>query len=122
MENSKSLDLNLYEVRIDSSFIENTSLIETFLYECQCALFLVDITNTDSFSLIKDLLHVIKLDKFPYLKRILVQNKYDLESTRQVTSYEVKEYLDNNQSLDSLEISLKNGDNIKELLKKINTI
>ena len=121
LENSKSLDLNLYEVRIDSSFIENTSLIETFLYECQCALFLVDITNTDSFSLIKDLLHVIKLDKFPYLKRILVQNKYDLESTRQVTSYEVKEYLDNNQSLDSLEISLKNGDNIKELLKKINT-
>ena len=121
MENSKSLDLNLYEVRIDSSFIENTSLIETFLYECQCALFLVDITNTDSFSLIKDLLHVIKLEKFPYLKRILVQNKYDLESTRKVTSYEVKEYLDNNQSLDSLEISLKSGDNIKELLKKINT-
>ena len=60
------------------------------------------------------------MEKFPYLKRILVQNKYDLESTRKVTSYEVKEYLDNNQSLDSLEISLKSGDNIKELLKKIN--
>ena len=121
LENSKSLDLNIYEIRIDSTFIQNKSIIETFLYECQCALFLVDITNTDSFNLIKDLLHVIKLEKFPYLKRILVQNKYDLESTRQVTSYEIKEYLDNNPNLENLEISLKNGDNAKELLKKINT-
>ena len=81
MENSKSLDVNIYEVRIDPSFIQNKSLIETFLYECQCALFLVDITNTDSFTLIKDLLNEIDVQNYPYLKRILVQNKYDLEST-----------------------------------------
>ena len=74
MENSKSLDLNLYEIRIDSNFIKNQSIIETFLYECQCAIFLVDITNADSFTLIQDLLKVIKLDIFPYLKIILVQN------------------------------------------------
>ena len=121
MENSKSLDVNIYEVRIDPSFIQNKSLIETFLYECQCALFLVDITNTDSFTLIKDLLNEIDANNYPYLKRILVQNKYDLESTRQVTSYEINQYLENNPNLDSLEISLKNGDNVKELLKKINT-
>ncbi len=121
MDQSKSLDLNIYEIRIDSSLIEDVSLIETFLYECQCALFLVDITNTDSFKLIKDLLNVIKMEKFPYLKRILVQNKYDMESTRQVTSYEIKEYIDNNTSIDNQEISLKSGDNLKELLKKINT-
>ena len=60
------------------------------------------------------------MEKFPYLKAILVQNKLDLESTRQVTSYELKEYLDNNKSLDSQEISVKNGDNIPELIKKIN--
>ena len=121
MENSKSLDVNIYEVRIDPSFIQNKSLIETFLYECQCALFLVDITNTDSFTLIKYLLNEIDVNNYPYLKRILVQNKYDLESTRQVTSYEINQYLENNPNLDSLEISLKNGDNVKELLKKINT-
>ena len=121
LENSKSLDLNIYEIRIDSTFIQNKSIIETFLYECQCALFLVDITNTDSFNLIKDLLNEIDVQNYPYLKRILVQNKYDLESTRQVTSYEIKEYLDKNPNLENLEISLKNGDNAKELLKKINT-
>ena len=121
LDNSKTLDINIYEVRIDSNFVGNKSLIETFLYECQCALFLVDITNTDSFTLIKDLLNTIEVKNFPYLKGILVQNKYDLESTRQVTSIEIKEYLDNNTHLDNLEISLKNGDNVKELMKKLNT-
>ena len=121
LDNSKTLDINIYEVRIDSNFVGNKSLIETFLYECQCALFLVDITNKDSFTLIKDLLNTIEVKNFPYLKGILVQNKYDLESTRQVTSYEIKEYLDNNTHLDNLEISLKNGDNVKELMKKLNT-
>ena len=121
LDNSKTLDINIYEVRIDSNFIGNKSIIETFLYECQCALFLVDITNTDSFTLIKDLLNNIEVNNFPYLKIILVQNKCDLESTRQVTSYEIKGFLDNNPNIDNLEISLKNGDNVKELMKKINT-
>ena len=120
MDQSKSLDLNIYEIRIDDDFNKNVSIIETFLYECQCALFLIDITNSESFKLIKDLLNVIKIEKFPYLKRILVQNKIDLEGTRQVTSYEIKEFLDSMQNLDSQEISLKTADNLKDLLKKIN--
>ena len=44
----------------------------------------------------------------------------DLESTRQVTSFELKEYQDANSSLDHQEISIKNGENLKELLKKVN--
>ena len=120
LDQSKSLDLNIYEVRVDQPFIENKSTIETFLYECQCALLLVDITNKDSFQLIKELLKAINVSKFPYLKLILVLNKLDLESTRQVTSYEVNEYLEINKNLDNQEISLKSGDNLKELLKKIN--
>ena len=121
LNQSKTLNLNIYEVRIDEEFLKDPTLIETFLYECQCALFLVDITNSDSFKLIKDLISVIDSSKFPYLKKILVQNKSDLDSTRQVTSFEIKEYLDKNASFDSLEISLKNGDTLNELLKKINT-
>ena len=120
MDQSKTLDLNVYEIRIDEDFLKDPSLIETFLYECQCALFLVDITNQDSFKLIKELINLIKPSNFPYLKKILVQNKLDLESTRQITSFEIKEYLDNNNSIDSQEISIKNGENVKELLKKIN--
>lgn len=120
LDQSKSLDLNIYEIRVDQPFLENKSTIETFLYECQCALLLVDITNKDSFQLIQELLKAINVSNFPYLKLILVLNKLDLESTRQVTSYEVNEYLENNKNLDNQEISLKSGDNLKELLKKIN--
>jgi small GTP-binding protein len=121
LDQSKSIDLNAYEIRVDEDFLKDVSLIETFLYECQCALFLVDITNQDSFKLIKDLINLIVPNKFPYLKKILVQNKLDLESTRQITSFEIKQYLDSNPTLDNQEISIKNGDNLKELLKKINT-
>lgn len=113
--------MNIYEIRLDEDFVKNNELIESFLFECQCALFLVDITNPDSFSLIKDLISNINFNKLSYLKSILVQNKFDLESTRQVSSFEIKEYLESNKSIDSQEISIKNGDNIPELIKKINT-
>ena len=120
-EQNKALNINIYEVRLEDDFLKNNALIDSFLYECQCALFLVDITNTESFISIKELISNINMTKYPYLKAILVQNKFDLESTRQVSSFEIKEYLENNKSLDNLEISVKNGDNIQELLKKINT-
>ena len=64
---------------------------------------------------------VINASKFPYLKLILVLNKLDLESTRQITSNEINEYLKNNKNLDNKKISLKSGDNLKKLIKKINS-
>ena len=116
-EQNKTLNLNIYEIRLDTEFVSNTNLIESFLFECQCVLFLVDITNTDSFSLIKDLIKTVDMNKFPYIKAILLPNKLDMESTRLVSSFELKEFLENNKSLDNLEISIKNGDNIQELIK-----
>ena len=118
MDQSKSLYLNVYEICIDEDFLKEPSLIEAFLYECQCSLFLVDITNKNSFKLIKELINLIKPSNFPYLKKILVLNKLDLEVMRQISSFEIKEYLNSNTSIDSQEISIKNGKNLKELLKK----
>ena len=121
MDQSKLLDLNIYEIRVDQPFIKNTTAIDAFLYECQCALLLVDITNKDSFQIIQDLLKVINVSKFPYLKLILILNKIDLENIRQITSYEITEFLNDKKYLDYQEISLKSNDSLKELLKKINT-
>ena len=87
LEQGKTLDLNIYEIRIDDNFVKNTDLIQSFVFECQCVLFLVDITNTDSFSLIKQLITNFDFNKYPYIKKIVVQNKFDLESTRQVSSF-----------------------------------
>ena len=114
------MDLNIYEIRIDEAFLKNSSLIETFLYECQCALFLVDISNSDSFNLIKSLMNTVDWKKFPYCKKILLLTKIDIE-TRQVSEYEVKEYLNNNTSIESLDISTTNGQNFNELIAKINS-
>ena len=102
------------------NILRNPSLIETFLYECQCALFFIDINNQDSFKLIKDLIELIKTKNFPYLQKILVHNKFDLESKTQITNLEIKEYLDSNNSLDIQEIDLKDG-HILKLLIKINS-
>ena len=86
--------------------VENQSLIEAFLYECQCALFLVDINNKNSFILIKDLIN-LKNKKFSIFKKNM-HNKLDLENKNQVSSLEIEVYLDNNISLDKQEIDLGN--------------
>lgn len=118
------MDLNLYEVRIDDEFADNPDseeLIANYLFHCQCAIFLVDTTEEKSLELMKNILKLIKIDNFPYLKRILVSNKSDLQDQRKITAFQIKEYLDSTQKMDNLEISLKTGENVDELKKKINT-
>ena len=61
------------------------------------------------------------MNNHPYLNLILVLNKSDLEGEKQITDLELKEFLEKNTYLDNIEISIKNGNNIPELLKKINS-
>jgi len=109
-----------HEIRIDYDFLKKNELIENFLFECQCALFLIDITNPDSFNLVKKLIEIIDLDKYPYLNEILVINKVDLDSCRMISNIEIKEYLQKNKMLDSIEISIKTGVNFQKLNEMIN--
>ena len=87
------LYLNIYEVNIDSKIIENISLISALLNECQCAFFIIDITNTHSLKRIKDLLNIIKLNNYPYLHVILLENKIDLENSRKISKNDINQYL-----------------------------
>ena len=117
-EQNKTLDLNVYEIRIDEDFVKNNELIDSFVFECQCVLFLVDVANKESFNLIKELVNNIK--NYSYMKKILVINKMDLESTREVTSFEIKDFVEKGDNLlEIIEISIKLGNNIDELIKKI---
>lgn len=117
--NKGDLNINLYEVRIDENFVNNKELITPVLFDCQCALFLVDISNAESFDLIKKLISNIDNKKYPYLKKILIENKLDLENEKQVSGFDIKEYLDNNPLIKSEKISLKDGDNLQDILKEI---
>ena len=117
---NKNLNINLYEIRIDENFNKNSELLDSFLYECQCALFLVDITNEESFELIESLISNISIDKYPYLKMILIQNKCDLENNRKISKEKFGDFINKINSIDNLEISSKDGKNIPELINKIN--
>ena len=121
-EEDKIINLNVHEIRIDINFLKNSELINNFLFECQCALFLIDITNPDSFALVKELIKMINIDKYPYLNEILIINKIDLESERIVSNIEIKKYLEKIKMLDSIEISIKEEINIKELCEKMNKV
>ena len=116
----KKLDINTYEIRIDENFNKNSELLDSFLYECQCALFLVDITNEESFELIESLISNIEINKYPYLKMILIQNKCDQEDNRKISKEKFGDFINKNNSIENLEISSKEGKNIPELINKIN--
>ena len=68
-------------------------MIDSFLFECKCVLFLVDITNLNSFHLIKLLIHHININKYPYLREILILNKYDLKGSNHINNYEIETIL-----------------------------
>ena len=113
----KSLNINIYEIKINEQLIEDISTLNVFLFYCKCALFLVDITSQKSFDLIKKLLNKIDMNIFPYLKKILVQNKMDLESQRKVDVNEIDEVLKTDTSI--IGISLKKEESFKLLLNTI---
>ena len=115
------MDLSISEIRLDEDLLKNSTLIDSILFECPCALLLIDLTKKDSFDLVKSLLNKITINNHPYLNLILVLNKSDLESEKQITDFELDQYLSANKYLDKIEISIKNGTNMPELLDKINT-
>lgn len=114
--------MNLYEVLIDENILKDNSKIHNYLFDCQCALFLVDITSNESFKLIKDLLNIIKEDLYPFLIKIMVLNKIDLNHKRQINFLEMTNFLNENSELelDNIEVSLKTEENLDDLLQKIN--
>ena len=120
LENNKNLNINLYEIRLDSNIIDNNNLLDAFLLDCQCALFLVDITNNDNFKYINDL--YINIDKYKYsnLKIILVQNKIDIEPEKQ--NEELNKFINEHPDIDHIKISIKNNINLNDLLLKIYNI
>ena len=114
--------MNLYEIRLEDNikdFIYNKDLLKPFLFDCQCALFFIDITNYKSFELVKKKF-ISEIDKanYPYLKIIIVENKSDLINV--IDNEEYKKYKNNNPNIDYIiKISLKTGDYLDQLLNQI---
>ncbi len=110
----------MYEITIDDNLIEKEQSINSFLFECQCTLFLFDTTSTQSFELIKQLINTIDFNKYPYMKCFLLQNKIDEEEKLEITDSQITEIINNKKNIEVMKISTKDKSGIDELIIKIN--
>ena len=115
----KSIYLNIYEIPVDDNLLKQVHTIEEILFESQCTLFLFDITKSESFELIKQLINLIDFKKFPYMKGILLQNKSDEEKSSKVSETEISNLINSKHNLETIKISTKDKTGIDELLIKI---
>ena len=75
--------------------LENFDTIESVLFDCQCALFILDITDPNSIIPIGKLFEKIDFSNFPYLRKILVENKID--GKREITEETIQNFIYNNK-------------------------
>ncbi len=128
-EENLYLHLNIYITNLD-----NLEIIKEknkyLLYNSEIILLIVDITNTNSFHVIKEYLDfILKKENddifdsnFQNNEIIVLANKTDLDSDREVGSYELNQLTDEHPKIKLLEISLKDLDNFDELLYQMNNI
>ena len=99
----------------------NSTILDAFLFDCHCALFLVDSTKEKvKFDSIKTIVSYIK-DRNTYsdLKMIIVENKMDMNKP---SNEIIIDFIKNFPDIDQISISIKNGNNIEQLLLKIYNI
>ena len=109
--------MNLYEIRLEDNLITNDTLLEAFLFDCQCSLFLVDGKNKESTNSVKVIMKKINNEKYPFMKRLIVENKSDIIPEEE--NEEIKKLLNYYPFLDNIKISLKTGNNLENLLIQI---
>ena len=102
-------------------FMDDQNL-NSYFFDCQCALIILDITTEDSFILVKQLINTIIINlNCSYLKKILIINKIDLEDERKVSNCEINDYINEFMTeLEDFEISLKTKNGIEKIWDKVN--
>lgn len=64
LKDGKFLGINLYEIRLEGNIIHNDTILNALFFDCQCALFLADMNNHESFTPIKIYLLVLTMINF----------------------------------------------------------
>ena len=120
-EYSITMNFDFFEICITDQILEDSDLLDSFLFDCQCALFLIDITDKESFNKIENLVGKFEFSEYSYLKIIVLENKIDKESDRQISSEEIDSFMKENNIEDRMKISLKDGTGFEELVEKMNS-
>ena len=91
--------------------------MQSILYDCQCAIFLIDITQKDNIKLFERLMENLIICELPYLKIIITENKID--SNREISEENITAFMNKYDIKDNIKISIKENTGIKELAKKV---
>ncbi len=122
-QNNSKLHLNVYLSNLDNkSIIENNK--DSLLYESELIIFLLDVTNNNSLKEIESLIQFLisNNSKKQMYKFLILSNKIDLYSQRDVGSYEINELIEKYKNTYQLEISLKTKENFDNLINLLNEI
>ena len=112
---------DFFEVRITEELLENLDYLKDILFDCQCVLLLIDITDSKSLDGIKGLPGALDFKNIENLKTILVENKIDDDEERKINSDIIDNFINEHNISDHIKISIKSGDNFQELFEKINS-
>ena len=125
---TRRLDINLYITKTDNKDLISENL-DTILLNSECVIFMIDITSTNSFKEVSELMPLVyeKMKanlQYGEVPLFFLSNKVDLEINREVSGYEVKELIDHYQGIINYEISLKleknqSDDTINEFIIKL---
>ena len=115
------LNFDFFEICISDKLLEDIDTLDSFLFDCQCALLLIDITDKESFNKIKQLKENIDFNEYSYLKIILVENKKDKENEREIDEEEIDTFMKENNIEDKIQLSIKEGTGFEELIEKMNS-
>ena len=123
---NRTIHLNCYETTLTENNINDiNSNLETLLTYSEFIILMIDISSITSFNLISQIMPKILsiLNNNPELKDtklIFISNKTDLESQREVSGFEIKEFLDKYPNILNIELSLIDTNNFNEFIKKFN--
>ena len=110
------MNINIYDINLDEIIFTET-LLDAFFFDCQCALFLVDMTNINGIYPIKSLNSMINNEKYSYLTKIIIEIKSDKVSG--IKKDELNFLTNNQTNMDNIIINLKTEENLDKLLLKI---
>ena len=119
--NSNKCSFDFYEICITQEVIDDTDTLDSILFDCQCVLLLIDITDKESLNIVKQLMEKIDLEEYSLLKIIVVENKIDLEKQRELYSEAIDTFMKEKNIQDKVQLSIKEGTGFKELIVKMNT-
>ena len=118
--------LNCYETDLTENNIDFIKInLETLLTYSEFLILIIDISSIVSFNLVSQIMpNIISIinsnNELKDIKIILISNKIDLESQREVSGFEIKEFLDKYPNILNIELSLTDTNNFNEFIKKFN--